>query len=260
MFRGDETGTGACVLLALLLEVKFWEILEARDQELAREAQAKGCQVCDGKLDVGNYPRKDRGLGASNLPLAGIRLSLCCRVRGCRKRHTPPSVRFLSRRVYLAPIFILACVADIAEASPSAAAEPVPVPAPAALAPEPEEAQEVPPPEVSPATLTPSPPAAEGPTATPAGPGPTRSESSSTASFGASERMVTRWRRWWREEFPGTPVGQELRGRLMPPLDPDESLPGGLLRRYTGTLQERVLRVLELLLPLSATRPRPPPW
>lgn len=286
MFRGDKTGTGASILLALLLEAKFWEILEARDRELAWEAQTKGCQVCDGKLDVGNYPRKDRGLGASGLPLAGIRLSFCCRVRGCRKRHTPPSVRFLGRRVYFGAIIILACVAKIGETSPSAAAEPESATLPAGPEPEPEsvtvpaaQAQEVPPPEVSPtatatatavsetatamptATATTTPTPEPGSTVTPAAPRPTRFESSSTATapFGVPDRTMTRWRRWWREDFPKSQVWQELRGLLLPPIGP-EALPGGLLGRYAGTLQEQVLQVLELLLPLSATGPRPAPW
>lgn len=269
MFRGDKTGTGASILLAFLLEAKFWEILEARDRELAWEAQTKGCQVCDGKLDVGNYARKDRGLGASGLPLAGIRLSFCCRVRGCRKRHTPPSVRFLGRRVYFGAIIILACVAKIGETSPSAAAEPESATLPAGPEPEPEsvtvpaaQAQEVPPPEVSPtATATPTPTPEPGSTVTPAAPRPTRFESSSTATapFGVPDRTMTRWRRWWREDFPKSQVWQELRGLLLPPIGP-EALPGGLLGRYAGTLQEQVLQVLELLLPLSATGPRPAPW
>lgn len=35
-------------------------------------------------------------------------MSLCC--ARCRKRRTPPSVRFLGRRVYLAAVVVLACV------------------------------------------------------------------------------------------------------------------------------------------------------
>jgi hypothetical protein len=30
-----------------------------------------------------------------------VRRSLCCAAEGCRRRHTPPSVRFLGRRVYV---------------------------------------------------------------------------------------------------------------------------------------------------------------
>jgi hypothetical protein len=34
---------------------------------------------------------------------------LCCCADGCRKRVKPPSLRFFGRRVYLAPVFVLAC-------------------------------------------------------------------------------------------------------------------------------------------------------
>jgi hypothetical protein len=36
------------------------------------------------------------------------RLSFCCAREGCRKRHTPPSLRFLGRRVYLGAVVVLA--------------------------------------------------------------------------------------------------------------------------------------------------------
>ena len=36
-----------------------------------------------------------------------FRLSFCCEREGCRKRVTPPSVRFLGRKVYLGAIVIL---------------------------------------------------------------------------------------------------------------------------------------------------------
>ena len=37
----------------------------------------------------------------------GYRLSFCCDRDGCRKRVTPPSVRFLGRKVYLGAVVIL---------------------------------------------------------------------------------------------------------------------------------------------------------
>jgi hypothetical protein len=36
------------------------------------------------------------------------RLSYSCAVDGCRKRHTPPSTRFLGRRIYLGAVIVLA--------------------------------------------------------------------------------------------------------------------------------------------------------
>jgi hypothetical protein len=42
------------------------------------------------------------------------RLSLCCSQEGCRRRSTPPSVRFLGRRVYAEVVVVLASVAALA--------------------------------------------------------------------------------------------------------------------------------------------------
>jgi hypothetical protein len=36
------------------------------------------------------------------------RLSYSCAVDGCRTRHTPPSTRFLGRRIYLGAVIVLA--------------------------------------------------------------------------------------------------------------------------------------------------------
>ncbi len=45
------------------------------------------------------------------------RFSLCCGRDGCRHRATPPSVRFLGRRVYIGAVVIVASVAALAAAS-----------------------------------------------------------------------------------------------------------------------------------------------
>ncbi len=36
-----------------------------------------------------------------------LRFSLCCAREGCRRRHTPPSVRFMGRRVYAGLVVVL---------------------------------------------------------------------------------------------------------------------------------------------------------
>lgn len=83
------------------------DALLALDHELAREAKQRGCPRCRGVLDVANYTRKPRG-GPFTLPDEhSRRLSLCCRREGCRLRVTPPSVRFLGRRVYLSVVVLL---------------------------------------------------------------------------------------------------------------------------------------------------------
>ena len=68
------------------------------DKDLAATTKKQGCS-CGGRLHCANYPRKPRG-GCENLPQSyDYRLSFCCDRDGCRKRTTPPSVRFLGRKV-----------------------------------------------------------------------------------------------------------------------------------------------------------------
>jgi hypothetical protein len=79
----------------------------ALDQDLAREAQAAGCRACGGRLHSARYPRKPRG-GPDDLgPSYESRFSFCCAREGCRRRTTPPSVRYLGRRVYLGAVIVL---------------------------------------------------------------------------------------------------------------------------------------------------------
>jgi hypothetical protein len=46
-------------------------------------------------------------------PKYSLRFSFCCEREGCRRRRTPPSVRFLGRRVYLGAVVVL--IAALAE-------------------------------------------------------------------------------------------------------------------------------------------------
>src|SRR5262245_15215104 len=78
----------------------FWLFLFSIDQDLAETARKQACS-CGGRLHCANYPRKSRGTGDDLPPQYDCRLSFCCDRDGCRKRVTPPSVRFLGRRVYL---------------------------------------------------------------------------------------------------------------------------------------------------------------
>jgi hypothetical protein len=83
----------------------FWLFLFSVDQDLAQSAREKACP-CGGRLHRANYPRKPRG--AEDLPKDyGYRFSFCCARDGCRKRVTPPSVRFLGRKVYLLAVVVL---------------------------------------------------------------------------------------------------------------------------------------------------------
>ena len=86
---------------------KLWPFLLAIDQDIAQRARQAACPCCGGRLDCANYPRRPRG-AVDGLPEEyNRRLSFCCDREGCRKRVTPPSVRFLGRKVYLAAIVVV---------------------------------------------------------------------------------------------------------------------------------------------------------
>ena len=92
--------------LTLLQESRLYEFLFTIDQESAEKARAGGCH-CSGPVHRADYERKPRG-GPSGLgPEYDKRFSFCCAVEGCRSRKTPPSVRFLGRRVYLGTVVLL---------------------------------------------------------------------------------------------------------------------------------------------------------
>jgi len=92
---------------AFLNDPSFYQFLFSIDQDLAQQVKRQGC-ACGGVLHSACYPRKPRGVARSLLgPTYQIRLSFCCAQDGCRRRHTPPSVRFLGRRVYLGVIIVL---------------------------------------------------------------------------------------------------------------------------------------------------------
>lgn len=82
-------------------------LLPRIDADLAAKAQAAGCPACGGRLDAANYPRKPRGADGLGDGYE-LRASFCCAVDGCRRRRTPPSVRFLGRKVYVGAVVVLA--------------------------------------------------------------------------------------------------------------------------------------------------------
>lgn len=180
--------------------------------------------MCGGALHRGNFSRKTRGFGPgidaeclAGEPGPELRLSFCCEREGCRKRHTPASMRFLGRRVYAAIVVVLAMVLYQAGARASR-------PAPAD--------------EQAPAVDAPAEVAAVRP----------------APAVEASPRTLERWRRWWGEDFPASEVWRAAQGRLMPPIDA-AALPASLLPRFGETAQEQVLGVLRLLLPLTGRMP-----
>jgi len=113
-----EASEGAFLLVAqdeedffmyqtLLAEASFFLFLLQCDGEVAEEARQRGCLACGGVLHRADYERRPRGeprgLGAG----FARRYSFCCGAEGCRKRNTPPSLRFLGRRVYLGAVVVL---------------------------------------------------------------------------------------------------------------------------------------------------------
>jgi hypothetical protein len=93
------------MLRGLPRDASFWQFLFSVDQNLAATSRKAGC-ACGGRLHCANYPRKPRGAEPLPEPYQH-RLSFCCERDGCRKRVTPPSVRFLGRKVYLGAVVIL---------------------------------------------------------------------------------------------------------------------------------------------------------
>ena len=90
----------------LLRNASFWAFLFSVDERLGQDTRQAGCP-CGGRLHSAKYPRKPSG-GGENLPESyRHRLSFCCERDGCRKRATPPSVRFLGRKVFLGAVVVL---------------------------------------------------------------------------------------------------------------------------------------------------------
>jgi hypothetical protein len=90
-----------------LAKPQVYQLLEKVDSELAEKVRQTGCLHCQGKLDRAKYERKPRGGPKEDQDRKIYRESFCCNRDGCRKRHTPPSVRFLGRKVYWAVVVIL---------------------------------------------------------------------------------------------------------------------------------------------------------
>lgn len=91
---------------AVVDDASFYELLYRMDEEIAAQARQAGCPQCGGRLDSARYRRKPRGASFDLGPSYERRESFCC--DGCRRRLTPPSLRFLGRRVYLGAVVVLA--------------------------------------------------------------------------------------------------------------------------------------------------------
>ena len=90
----------------LLADARFYELLQRIDWDMALEVRTRRCP-CGGPLHAAHYPRRPRG-GPAALPEGyDRRFSFSCGLDGCRARSTPPSVRYLGRRWYLAAVVVL---------------------------------------------------------------------------------------------------------------------------------------------------------
>ena len=93
----------------LLSDSSLYRLLLRIDQHLAMEAKARGCP-CGGRLHSARYPRKPRGVPPGLEDEYGHRFSFCCTEEGCRQRTTPPSFRFLGRKVFVSVVVVLVTV------------------------------------------------------------------------------------------------------------------------------------------------------
>ena len=93
----------------LLRDSRLYKLLFRIDQHLARQAKANGCH-CGGRLDSARYRRKPRGIPGELEDDYGYRYSFCCAEDGCRRRTTPPSFRFLGRKVFVSAVVVLVAV------------------------------------------------------------------------------------------------------------------------------------------------------
>jgi hypothetical protein len=91
---------------SLFRDSRFFDLLLALDEEVASEARRGGC-ACGGVLHGASYERKPRGGPAGLAHGSATRFSFCCATEGCRRRMTPPSLRFLGRKVFFGVLVLL---------------------------------------------------------------------------------------------------------------------------------------------------------
>jgi hypothetical protein len=63
-------------------------------------------------------------------------------------------------------------------------------------------------------------------------------------------RTIQRWRNWWIEQFPLTPLWQAECARFIPPIVLSQ-LPDSLINRFAATAEEILMRLLVFLSPLT---------
>ena len=91
---------------SLIRDSRFFDLLLKFDEDQAAEVQRAGCP-CGGALHSARYTRKPRGGPAGLGAGSTVRFSFCCATEGCRRRATPPSLRFLGRKVFFGVLVLL---------------------------------------------------------------------------------------------------------------------------------------------------------
>ena len=86
--------------------------------------------------------------------------------------------------------------------------------------------------------------------------GPTSAAARLGTALGIDRRTLARWRDWWREQFPQTPLWRATCAQFMPPV-PEAQLPGELISRFCGPAHEALMRLLVWLSPVTVGRGRP---
>jgi hypothetical protein len=244
---------------ARTLQVKFWQLLFDVDTCIAQAVQAARCPHCNGPLHRADYPRKPRGGPLDpdiEQSLLSTRISFCCGRPGCRRRSTPPSVRFLGPKVYLGAAILLAGQLFLSQAT--VAQQPCAIPptqqAPAtSLQAPPRTVPKAPQPPLSKASQSAN--ALLLPTAQTLGGNPAQARNPPDPALYVPLPTLRRWQRWWRTDFVKSHLYQTHRDRFIPPLD-IQTLPRSLLLRFTRTrqsLEQTLVRTLRFLAPLTTT-------
>lgn len=92
----------------LFKDSRIFNFIQEIDKDSEATASLRPCTHCNGKLDRSDYWRKPRGIPGEFEAAFSRRPSFCCRVDGCRRRATPLQLRFLSRRVYVSIVVLIA--------------------------------------------------------------------------------------------------------------------------------------------------------
>jgi hypothetical protein len=91
----------------LLMDAGLYGLLKKCDEDLAATMKGRRCRHCGGALHSARYRRKPRGVPDGVERQVHWRMSFCCATDLCRRRATPPSLRFLGRRVYVSTAVVL---------------------------------------------------------------------------------------------------------------------------------------------------------